>query len=196
MKEHLLFPTVIHTHYIEPGKDTRLLRDIINRTDKKSHVLLESAPSTYGTTQTLLNNPLLVDLKRDLTDMVNNWARTLDICPLEITNSWANVLGPGHRVEYHRHPRSVVSGAFYLTAPKGSVDLEFRNPLMSMKQMESYVWEQTGGHVSFLNESVHSIPCEENLLILFPSWLEHGTSKSNTTTDRITVSFNTHYVDK
>lgn len=196
MKQHLLFPTVVHTHYIEPSNNTRLLKDIIDRTAKKPHILLESAPSTYGTTQTLLNNPLLAEFKRDLTAIVNDWARSLDICPLEITNSWANILGPGHRIDYHRHPRSVVSGAFYLSAPEGSIDLEFRNPLMPMKQMESFVWEQIGGGVSFLNESVHKIPCEENLLIIFPSWLEHGSTETNTTSERITLSFNTYYRDK
>ena len=196
MTQHLLFPTVVHTHKIEPGRDTRLLKDIIDRIDKKPHILLGQAPSTYGTSQFLLNNPLLADFKKRLTELVNEWAAQLDICPLEITNSWANVLGDGHRIEYHRHPRSVASGAFYLSAQDGSVDLEFRNPLMPLKQVESFVWEQIGGGISFLNEQTHKIPCEENLLILFPSWLEHGSSKVNTTKDRITVSFNTYYVDK
>ena len=196
MTQHLLFPTVVHTHMIEPGRDTRLLKDIIARTEKKPHPLLNSAPSTYGTGQTLLNNPLLGDFKRTLMGHINEWANTLGIPQLEITNSWANQLQPGHRVEYHRHPRSVVSGAFYLSAPPLSTDLVFRNPLMPFKQMESYVWEFDGGTTDFLNEIDHTIACEENLLILFPSWLEHGTSHDNQAKDRITVSFNTYYVDK
>ena len=36
------------------------------------------------------------------------------------------------------------------------------------------------------------IPCTEDLLVIFPSWLEHY-SKPNTTDKRYTVSFNTKY---
>jgi uncharacterized protein (TIGR02466 family) len=196
MTQHLIFPTVIHTHYIEPNNDTKILKDIITRTNKEPHLLLKSAPSTYGTTQTLLNNPLLTDFKRHLTTLVNTWAKELDISELEITNSWANILGPGHRVDYHRHPRSVVSAAYYLQAPKGSIDLEFTNPLLPYRQCETFLYQHLYKEPNFLNQQLHTIPCEENLIVLFPSWLEHGSSHTNQSTDRITVSFNTYYRDK
>lgn len=196
MTQHLLFPTVIHTHYIEPDKDTRILKDIISRTNKKPHGLLNSGLSTYGFSQTILNNPLLNNLKGLFTEIVNEWADALNIDSLEITNSWANVLGQDSRIDWHRHTRSVVSGAYYLNVPKGSLDLEFRSPLEPLRQCETFKNRYLATESNYLNEDTHKIPCEENLLIIFPSWLEHGSCLTNQSIDRITVSFNTYYRDK
>ena len=46
--------------------------------------------------------------------------------------------------------------------------------------------------VSLLNQNEIEVKCEQGILYLFPSWLEHYT-RENQTNERITLSFNTYY---
>ena len=69
---------------------------------------------------------------------------------------------------------------------EGSSSLHFSSPLAPLRM------NQLTESSNPLNVSEYAIPCAEDLLILFPSWLEHYTDKNNNDL-RTVISFNTHY---
>jgi len=188
MTQVLLFPTVIYQHDFSQDPEFQLLTDIVNNHATKPHGLVSWAESSYAEGK-LLNKTLLRGIKSRIQACVDEYTRDLGLEPVGITNSWFNKIGQGHRVERHKHECSVVSGALYIHADKGSVPLRLHNPVNQLRMFEHI---ETN---NFLNQAYHEVPCITGQLVLFPSWLEHDTL-NNTTDSRITVSFNTTYYVK
>jgi|TARA_B100001094_G_scaffold178299_1_gene172314 uncharacterized protein (TIGR02466 family) len=195
MREHYpcsiekLFPTTImrfdlskHPHY------SRML-DVVNKTKTSWHAIMKDAESTYdeSTGNRWLDKLGLVEFKQTLEDCVQDYCLEYGLPKLTIGNSWMNRVGKGGAVKAHRHEVSVLSGAFYPIADKGSTPLVFKSPLQVYKMFE-YTAQET-----FYNAAMMETPCEQGTLVLFPSWLEHYTD-DNTTDNRVTISFNTNYL--
>lgn len=105
---------------------------------------------------------------------------------LFITTSWFNRNTPGTSHHLHRHPNSIVSGVFYVKAPKGGGDLVFaRNTEMLAPNRK----EMLSGHASDFS----AVEPEDNLLLLFPSYLNHFVTPNNSSENRISISFNTFF---
>jgi len=112
----------------------------------------------------------------------------LDI-PKEVTlsNFWVNI---NHHRDYnkrHDHPRSLISGVFYVDVPNNSGDIIFINPTKYFLYSEALTSTQTGNPY---NKSCVAIPPTNNQLLLFPSYLEHEVAANESKKDRISISFN------
>lgn len=125
---------------------------------------------------------------------VNNVSQEMGIIPkLNINNLWININQYGNYNIPHLHSGSILSGVFYVKAPKNCGEIIFENPVGAL--MESYL------HYSHLLDEIDynhwtaqtcRVPCEENRLILFPSWIKHSVDQNlNETEDRISIAFNT-----
>jgi len=98
---------------------------------------------------------------------------------LQMTDCWANIMPQGTYHTLHFHPHSVISGAFYLTTPPGSVALKLEDPRMSFYMNAPQV------------KSMYAeIPAEEGRFILFESWLRHEVPPNQSKKPRISISFN------
>ena len=80
----------------------------------------------------------------------------------------------------------VQSGAYYIRAPEGSSKLHFSRPLNPLRTNELIQFSNP------YNLSEYVVPVQEDLLVLFPSWLEHYTDENNNSL-RTVISFNTDY---
>jgi len=80
-----------------------------------------------------------------------------------------------------------VSAAYYPKVDQGSAGLNFVSPLQPYRMHELF------NKNTEYNTKTVEVPCEQGVLYLFPSWLEHF-SNPNQTDERITISFNTMYV--
>ena len=97
-----------------------------------------------------------------------------------------NRVGKGGAVKSHRHEVSVLSGAFYPIADKGSTPLVFKSPLHPYKMSEP---TDGAGSTQFAVEN-YNVTAETGKLILFPSWLEHFTMPTTFEGTRMTISIN------
>ena len=105
-----------------------------------------------------------------------------------ITQSWLNITKPGENHAPHWYPNSIISGVFYISI-KEDDQISFYDPYYKSKQMIQI--ERT--HYQNWNSDVYNINVNNNELILFPSWLEHGIAPNENTTmntDRISLAFN------
>ena len=105
-----------------------------------------------------------------------------------ITQSWLNVVKPGGSIKLHYHANSIISGAFYVSTEEDD-KIWFRNPnTHQTKPMISI--EPNEGNPFNANKWV--FPIDNNVLVLFPSWLEHSVEPNKKATrNRISLSFNT-----
>lgn len=183
-----LFPTVIMRYDLNNHPHYSRMLDIVNKTKTEWHAIMKNSESTYSeaTPNRWLDKMGLEPIKATIEDCIQDYCLEYGLPQLAIGNSWMNRVGKGGAVKSHRHEVSVLSGAFYPIADKGSTPLVFKSPLHPYKMYE-YTAKETQ-----LNANLMETPCEQGTLVLFPSWLEHYTEDNNTD-NRVTVSFNTGY---
>ena len=133
--------------------------------------------------------PEFVKLKDKIEEAANIYHREMQFkknLKQKIGNIWININGKGHFNELHQHHFSILSGAFYL---RGNAPIAFKHPF---RDINTYFWDPNiiekwnPG-----NSGVWTMEPTPNLLILFPSWLEHKVMMNKEENDRITISFNT-----
>lgn len=110
-----------------------------------------------------------------------------------ITCMWANISKADNRHALHPHGNSYISGVLYLSTPSECGNIGFKDPRQGN---EVIVPDYTDSSI-FKNRTIEVQP-KKGLLILFPSWLYHGTQRGFFSEDerRISLSFNTMPVTK
>ncbi len=104
----------------------------------------------------------------------------------KIYNIWININPKGSLNEWHNHPHSIFSGAFYV---KVNTPVVFKHPYADIN---THFWRQ--GALEKLHEANSgrwaAIP-KTNSLIIFPPWISHKVDINKEDVDRISISFNT-----
>ncbi len=104
---------------------------------------------------------------------------------LKFSEMWANRNGPGNYNRAHIHPNAFLSGAYYVTLPPGAGDIEFYDPVR-----ERAVQALPSKSRTSLNSQSVEYGCKEGSLVIFPAWLQHAVGANNSSSDRISISFN------
>jgi uncharacterized protein (TIGR02466 family) len=103
---------------------------------------------------------------------------------LEMTDCWANVMGAGAAHGGHLHPQAVVSGTYYVQVPRGAPGLKFEDP--RLPSFMAAPMRRTGLHVT--------VPARAGNVVLFESWLRHEVPACRGARERVSVSFNYHWL--
>ena len=130
-----------------------------------------------------------VKLKNKIEESANTYHHEIQLKKTynqKIDNIWVNINQKGHSNGFHDHPRSILSGAFFL---RGNAPIVFQHPF---RDINTYFWghsiiEEWNG----MNSVEWRIEPKSNLLIIFPAWVSHKVSMNKEDTDRISLSFNT-----
>lgn len=101
--------------------------------------------------------------------------------------SWLNINGKKDYNQVHAHPDGIVSGVFYVQAPKNCGKIVLQHPALPV--LESY-WAPYYDEYTKYNSASWTFEPEENLLLLFPSWLMHLVEPNLSDEKRISISFN------
>ena len=125
---------------------------------------------------------------------INNYAREVfnpaDDIEYYITQSWLSITNPGEWHPHHRHANSIISGVFYIdtedtdriTWIDPNIDQKEKGPLTESKDVN--IW----------NAPEWSSTVENNLLLLFPSWMMHYVPINDEARSkpRMTIAFNSY----
>tara|TARA_B110000977_G_C11001855_1_gene464156 strand:- start:504 stop:1097 length:594 start_codon:yes stop_codon:yes gene_type:complete len=115
---------------------------------------------------------------------LNEYANVIGQPELKLSNSWSHIQYEGSYVVDHTHPNSKVSGVLYLNTSKESNNLIFKNP-------NPYCKIDAPVNGTEFNFTINEIPVGNGRLVMFPSWLEHGSNYNiNKTQGRTMISFN------
>lgn len=132
----------------------------------------------------LLDNPLFLDLKNIIYQLSKEYIKKIGITisDIQCSTSWGYLTGKNNtEYNWHKHKNSLISGVFYLT--DGS-PIEFRS-----NRRDNFDF-----FFPFVNQRDYDVDHfrlypEPNLLILFPSYLEHNVTKI-VKKERISIAFN------
>lgn len=104
-----------------------------------------------------------------------------DAVKLEITNSWMTCSPKGYHTQVHHHESCDISGIYYYNTNGTDGNLYFRSPTKYMEISKI-----------FRNSSKQDFEITPviGMLILFPSWLDHGVRTNTNDTERMSISFN------
>ena len=133
---------------------------------------------------------IIVEFKKNILEHINNYSKEFNFNKkLKLANSWININGYKDSNEPHTHPKSFFSGVFYIKTPNESGKLTFVNPSRNLME---WVFDENVTDYNQKNSSIWSFEPEENVLFIFPSFLEHKVEPNmNETEKRISLSFNT-----
>ena len=105
-----------------------------------------------------------------------------------IHHSWSIINSKGDSNYTHTHQSNWLSGVYYLRAPENSGNLKFLDTNLA-RVHEGNIYSPTN-----LNHELTGLfKPAENVLFVFPAWLHHSVTRSNSTEDRICISFNVKY---
>jgi len=136
----------------------------------------------------VLNTPALYEIKKFIEQSVKDYFLFLypgrEDIEIYITQSWMNCTTTGEWHHPHAHPNSFISGVFYIDCDDSDsinfVKREYNQITVVPKEYTLY------------NSSSWNVKTEKNMLLIFPSSLDHAVSqitKPNHT--RVSLSFNT-----
>lgn len=108
---------------------------------------------------------------------------------IELSSMWSNIHNSGSSHNIHQHPNSFLSGVYYPYVPQceDPGNIIFVDP----RQAKNMIYADFVKASCISNRNIWVTP-ETGLLLLFPSWLEHGTGAfvSSKNEQRVAISFN------
>lgn len=154
--------------------------------DSSSSHFLENYPTLDCLTE--LQSNVVPNIKEVLSYHFDYYAKTMGIMKLKLGNSWFNIQNEGSLLRDHIHDGSVASMALYVNAPSGSSPIVFQNPNLTSEFNNTI--EQYNEH----NWTRYQFDINAGDLIIFPSWLKHGSGyHKNDSNNRMVVSVNSKY---
>ena len=188
LKVQEIYPTPLWIVDFDRETSTRLNRDLL----QSIHALTEPKPplKVGGNWQT---DPTLHEHREfdELLKLIRKAAKgALDFLQIayedfEITSCWANINPTGGKSSSHAHPNNYLSGVYYVAVPKGSGNIEFKDPRVQASTFMPPVKTWTK-----FNANNVSVPVKEGRLILFPAWLNHSVPVNQSDHERVSISFN------
>ena len=193
--KYKLFPTLV-TKYkgiLLPNEIETLHQFCINY-ESSEHAMITNGSKSSHTEESKPNYifEILEDhvpgLKDRVESTLNDYAYDFGIGPVRVTNSWFNVQTKDSTLKQHCHPFSAISAALYLNVDENSSKLFFENPNQHIHY--SYYGRETS-QSEYLFEHYYVTP-DPGDLVVFPSWLKHGSfGENNQTSNRTVISLNT-----
>jgi uncharacterized protein (TIGR02466 family) len=196
-----LFVTRLYRAQLSGAKGRRLLAEIarsaraIAREDKAGQKWSRENGYAGYTSYSSLNDlawrdpviaELVVWLDRHVAVFVNALELDVGRRPLSLDSLWINILDPGGVHSAHIHPRSVVSGTFYVDVPEGASALRLEDPrlplMMAAPPRKSRAKEP--------NRSFVTVAPKAGQVLLWESWLRHEVPLNRSRKERISISFN------
>ena len=183
-----LFPTVVWRAEIRPDAHRRINEEIVA---KLAELRRETAAPAAGHGWQSGHDLHQLDEFHELTESIGMTVRdVLEYLRIgegafEITGCWANVNAPGAAHGVHSHPNNLLSGVYYVRAPRGGDTINFHDPRSQAGILRPPVVELTAD-----NTDQVVVRVGEGTLLLFPAWLAHSVDANRGDQDRISVSFN------
>ena len=111
-----------------------------------------------------------------------------------IVNMWVNINEKHHYNEWHVHPFATLSGAYYIKhdgSAEGG-DILFKHPKAEYMVAAHWPPEIVEAYNDATSGIVNITP-KSNMLLIFPSWLEHKVESNLKNDTRISVAFNSQF---
>ncbi len=194
-QKYELFPTLVSRYGgVLSLDEVKIIHEYCLSQETHSHPVINGdASSSHKPQSNILQElelaiPELDGIIKKIYSTLDDYTTDLGIPPVRIGNNWFNIQGNGSILQQHTHSKSILSAALYLNVDKDSSTINFENPNPHV----SYAYDgNVPRNSEYLFEYYYLIP-QPGDLIIFPSWLKHGSMyQKNGTVNRTCISFNT-----
>jgi|19_taG_2_1085344.scaffolds.fasta_scaffold23592_2 uncharacterized protein (TIGR02466 family) len=182
-----LFPTLVRkvNNFLSVDECSTIQKELLDRESLlKDHELLTGKSKSSHLIDNILNI-ISINLNDRIKDIC--WSYKKDVgfnMSNEISDSWFNIQKKGTALQEHTHPNSILSGALYINVDQDSNQLYFHNPNQFMSFCDIEEHKECSYNWFYFKPRLGS-------LIIFPSWLKHGSNETkNNTENRTVISFN------
>jgi len=187
IEDFKLFPVLVKkvNNFLSVDECSTIQKELLNREGLlKDHELLTGESKSSHLIDNILNI-ISINLNDRIKDITLSYKKDVGFkMDNVISHSWFNIQKKGTALKEHTHPNSVLSGALYINVDQDSNQLYFHNP----NQFMSYCDIEKPSECSY--QWFYFKP-ELGSLIIFPSWLKHGSNETkNNTENRTVISFN------
>jgi uncharacterized protein (TIGR02466 family) len=158
------------------------------------------ADNGYITNDTyILNHKDLTGLLDEIKKHIDTYTRDVfniaNNVDFYITNSWGVKHSAGDWAPKHHHTNSLFSGVVYLKCNNNSGNIKFyKNTGFTTGVPECFDFDYTENNI--FNSTSYSIEPKDNMIVIFPSHLEHSVDTSNSNDFRFAISFNIFFKGK
>jgi uncharacterized protein (TIGR02466 family) len=128
----------------------------------------------------------LFPIKNRLDEVLDSYTKDTGAQNVKLSNSWMNIQYKESQLLNHVHPFSVLSGALYIKVDSNSSTINFQNPNPFVDFFDVTEFTKYNFRNMWLQAKMGD-------LIIFPSWMRHGSNDVNKSDERIVLSFNTMY---
>jgi len=182
-----LFPVPLYVK--ENAVESSLTTCLQNPENLPPHIMIDNwghvSKNSY-----YLNQEMCQGLKLELLKYVNDMANNVlgFAGEFAITQSWISTKQPYQSHQLHTHPNSIISGVFYYDNPEETSAITFVKPntttlVYSLKPIRN------DENNIFTADEMH-IKVKNNMLVLFPSYLQHTVSMNESQVNRYSLAFN------
>ena len=189
---HSTFPTLILS--FEDFLSEQQRNDILHYTRNNELKAHPSLTESKGGSNYSLVSDVITDISKsyvscsslcfDIQDAISMYCQKAGWVNVILSNSWTSTQYAGSELKTHMHPGSVVSGVIYIQADDQSSPIYFTNPNPYLD------FTMTDTDTEFSN-SWYKFNPKTALMLLFPSWMKHGSNRELSQSDeRVILSFN------
>jgi uncharacterized protein (TIGR02466 family) len=171
----------------------------INNDELSSHCKFLIENHGYENNTAFINSedevfrPLVNEIEQRLNE-IHTHIKIKDEYKLELDRGWCNVNNNENIDQAHTHPLSLFSIVYYVEASEDSGDLEFITPnagmLNSPLGKASCIKE-----FDVFNSGRWKVSPQTGKLLIFPGWLTHFVRPNKTQNDRISIAFDTRFIE-
>ena len=148
--------------------------------------ILNDGTSSHGKETNIIDN---VNLADRVQTALNHYTDAYGRKRLKVTDSWYSIQNEGSVLKQHTHSGSIASAVVYINTPQGSNKLYFNNPNALVEYTNEAIVEPNE-----FNYEWYSFEAVAGTMIIFPSWLSHGSYyHENQSESRTIISLNTRY---
>ena len=182
MKKFSLFPTlVLYFPKFINSKECDKIFKLLKTKKVYDHYTVVKGKSTHGQPTNILSE-LSLDLNKPVKEYSYQSRIQMDN---KIKNSWFNIQDKESVLKEHVHPSSILSGSLFINIGKKASNLYFHNPNPFVYYMDK------NEPVNDYTYEWYSLNPKKGDLIIFPSWLKHGSNHNkNFYKNRTVISFN------
>jgi len=179
---HSLFPTPVYS-----GNIGRAITNDELKVVESHYSTADKGTLNWHSKDSYILDHQLEDIKKFIDLHVQQYVKNI-ICPNKkfdfyITQSWLNWTKEGEEHHAHRHPNSLLSGVFYISADREKDSIIFQKNEYCQLQIYS-------SNKNDYNRLNRRIAVGSGDLLLFPSNLEHRVSAVVSSNVRISLAFN------
>ena len=186
------------TFEIQPIFSSFLIQKKLNLDTKSIKNWIEKSSHTDYKIPLTYDEDILKDFYLSLKEILDNLHLALGFSKntkQQFQEAWVNVESRERISVPHTHPSADLICVYYPYVEQGSGNLEFINPNSSVE----YVFPQTRDNTiidthNLFNSKLWQVVPENDLLVVFPSWLHHYVSQGNPNTTRMSIALNSKTV--